>query len=350
VPSDAAPDQDSTPEQYVQRAALLADLGRYDEAAGELAFAAAADPDNAETLTLLARVHLAGGQPLQAIVAADAAVAAAPALVSAQVTRGLVLADLDRRAEAAEVAEQVLRLDPASGYAQTSAAAILAEVRNGQTALDAAWRGAQLTPQEPTAHLVLGLVAARMELFDLAERAYAEALRLDPELTEVRDDVGIVRLEQRRYARALERLAAAAPQIAPAQPARAAKRPAVANPLAHDVWRALHFGAGYALVAPILAAWSGGSAGGARGLAVLLAAVGLLGLAIFAARMPTQVRAELPVLLREDRSLAVATGAVLAAPCLILLYAGVGSPWPLALAVAAGAVALLANLFGPQRR
>jgi hypothetical protein len=85
-------------------------------------------------------------------------------------------------------------------------------------------------------------------------------------------------------------------------------------------------------------------------LAVLLAAVGLLGLAIFAARMPTQVRAELPVLLREDRSLAVATSAVLAAPCLILLYAGVGSPWPLALAVAAGAVALLANLFGPQRR
>lgn len=349
MPSDAAPDQDSTPEQYVQRAALLADLGRYEEAAGELAFATAADPDNAETLTLLARVHLAGGQPRQAIVAADAAVAAAPALVSAQVTRGLVLADLDRRAEAADVAEQVLRLDPASGYAQTSAAAILAEVRNGQAALDAAWRGAQLTPQEPTAHLVLGLVAARLELFDLAERAYEEALRLDPELTEVRDDVGIVRLEQRRYARALELLAAAAPQIAPALPARSAKR-AVANPLARDVWRALHFGAGYALVAPILAAWSGGNSGGARGLAVLLAAVGFFGLAIFAVRLPAHVRAELPVLLREDRSLAVAAGAVLAAPCLILLYAAVGSPWPLALAVAAGAVALLANLFGPQRR
>jgi tetratricopeptide (TPR) repeat protein len=350
VPSDAAPDQDSTPEQYVQRAALLADLGRYDEAADELAFATAADPGNAETLTLLARVHLAGGQPDQAIVAADAAVAAAPALVSAHVIRGLVLADLDRRAEAVTVAEELLRLGPASGHAQTSAAAILVEVRNGQAALDAAWRGVQLTPREPTAHLVLGLVAARLELFDLAERAYAEALRLDPALTEVGDDIGIVRLEQRRYAKALERLAAAAPQIVPEVAVRPARRAVAANPLAHDVWQALHYGAGYALVAPILAAWSGGSAGGARGLAVLVAAVGLLGLAILAARLPAGVRAELPTLLREDRSLAVATGAVLAAPCLILLYTVVGSPWPLALAMAAGAVALLANLFGSQRR
>jgi len=54
---------------------------------------------------------------------------------------------------------------------------------------------------------VLAVVAARLRLFDLAQRAYAEALDLDPAIGTAQSDVGIVRFERRRWAQALEGLA-----------------------------------------------------------------------------------------------------------------------------------------------
>ena len=76
----------------------------------------------------------------------------------------------------------------------------------------------------------------------------------------------------------------------------------------------------------------------------------LIGLGVFLARLPRRVSEVLPALLHADRGLAVAAGAVVAAPCLILLFAFVGSPWPLAGAIAAGAVALISNTAGYRIR
>jgi tetratricopeptide (TPR) repeat protein len=191
------------PDSYVQRAELLADLGRYEEAAAELANADRAD---VPAQTLLARIWLAAGAPKRALAAADAAVAAGPSDVAALVARGMALTDLGRVDEAAQQAEQILRAGRGNGYACTSAAAILAEVRNGQVALDAAWEGVRLTPDQPRAHLVLGVVAARLGLDEIAERAYQEALALDPKLTVAQSALGVARGEQHRYAAALSRL------------------------------------------------------------------------------------------------------------------------------------------------
>ncbi|GIJ36500.1 Tetratricopeptide repeat-containing protein [Micromonospora sediminimaris] len=207
---------------YLERATLLAELGRYDEAVAELGFALALDPAAASVSTMLARVHLAAGRPAEALAAAQAAVAAAPGQVPPLVARGLALGDLERYAEAAGTADEILALGPEDAYAQRSAAAILAGSRNGQPALNAAWRGVELAPDEPQGHLVLGLVAANMRMYDLAERAYREALRLDPRLAETGDDVGVLRLEQRRWSAALARLAeAAVANLPPTDPRRA---------------------------------------------------------------------------------------------------------------------------------
>jgi tetratricopeptide (TPR) repeat protein len=330
----------AAPEQYLQRAALLADLGRYEDAAGELADLVAAEPGHVPALTMLARVRLAAGQPAQAILAAEAAVAADPKDLGALVARGMVLADLDRISDAADTAEQILQVGPEDGYAQTSAAAILAEVRNGQRALDAAWRGVQLAPQDATAHLVLGLVAARMRLFDLAERAYREALRLDPRLATARDDVGIVRLEQRRYAEALEQFVATLTLPAAAADRDPADQPQAPPRAAGGLHRVLRAGAAYALIAPVIAACVGTGAPLWRVTAVLLAFVGFVGLGVFLAQSPGRVGE----LVGDDRRLAIGTAAVVAAPCLMLLYALVGSPWPLAATIAAGAVILLTGI------
>ncbi|MGI5213002.1 tetratricopeptide repeat protein [Plantactinospora sp. CA-290183] len=341
--SDATSDQSSSAEGYVQRAELLAELGRYDEAAGELGFALALEPDNVAALVRMAMVRLAAGQPTEALTAADAAVAAAPGLVHPLVIRGHTLVDLREFRQAAAMADQILALGPEDAYAQRSAAAILAEARNGQPALNAAWRGVELAPEEPQAHLVLGLVAARMELFDLAERAYREALRLDPELAEARHDIGVLHLEQRRYSEALEHLAEAA-ALAPA-------RVDSGRTIGMGLRQFVMYGAGYSIVAAVLVAcMAAGSPGASRVWAALAAVTGGLLVWRIARRVPNLNRERLAQLMRVDPTLGYAVYAVAAAPCLILLYALVGSPWPLVLAIVASAVAELAVIFGGAER
>ncbi|WP_433371493.1 hypothetical protein ACQPZX_47590 [Actinoplanes sp. CA-142083] len=200
-------DPETTPEEYRQRALLLADLGRYDEAAGEIAAGLSAAPGEPSLLATLARIHLAAEQPAEALAAAERAVAAAPEALSTQVVRAMALTDSRRYADAARVASDILRRWPADAYAQRTGAALLSESRNGQEALNAAWNGVRVAPAEAEAHLVLAVVAARLRLFDLAQRAYAEALDLDPAIGNAQTDVGIVRFERRRWAQALEGLA-----------------------------------------------------------------------------------------------------------------------------------------------
>ncbi|MEV5692439.1 tetratricopeptide repeat protein [Micromonospora globbae] len=335
--SDATPEQSSA-DGYVQRAKLLAELGRYDEAAAEVSYAVALEPANAGALTLLSRLHLAAGRPAEALTAADAAIAAAPGIVAPLLARGMALADLERYAEAARTADEILAVGLDDAYAQRSAAAILAGSRNGQTALNAAWRGVQLAPEEPEAHLVLGLVAANMQMFDLAERAYREALRLDPQLAEARHDIGVIRLEQRRWSEALEHLA----EAAAADPGRIDSRRTISAGLRQLVL----FGAGWSMITAVLIACvAPASAGLSRGAAVVAALGGALVLWRFGARMPGLARTVLPALLRSDRALALAVYAAAAAPVLILLYALVGTAWPLVLAIAVAAMAEMTALF-----
>ncbi|GAA2702699.1 tetratricopeptide repeat protein [Micromonospora olivasterospora] len=327
---------DATAEGHLQRAQLLADLGRYDEAAGEVGFALALEPANPTALTTLARVHLAAGRPDEARAAAEAALTVAPDTAGPLVVRGLALADLGEYAESARTAERLLATGPDDPYAQRSAAAILSGARNGQPALNAAWRGVELAPEEPQAHLVLGLVAARLRLYDLAERAYREALRLDPELTGAADEPGVVRLERRRYAEALAELSETVPVVP-------VPVPDPRRSVSDDVRRLVLYGAGWSLVGTVLVAVAAaGASGPSRFLAVLVALSGAVVGWLLAARVPGLTRTVLPELFRSDRSLALAVYAVAAAPVLLLLYAAVGTPWPLVLAIVVTAVAELA--------
>jgi tetratricopeptide (TPR) repeat protein len=200
-------DPETTPEEYRQRALLFAGLGRYADATEEIAAGLATSPADADLLATLARVHLVADQPAEALLAADRAVAAAPGTINPLVARAMALTDSARYADAARDAADVLRRWPDDPYAQRTGAALLSESRNGQEALNAAWNGVRVAPSEAEAHLVLAVVAARLRLFDLAQRAYGEALDLDSEIGNAQRDVGIVRLERRRWALALESLA-----------------------------------------------------------------------------------------------------------------------------------------------
>ncbi|MBB5110216.1 tetratricopeptide repeat protein [Micromonospora echinospora] len=375
MPSDAVPDQ-SAADGYLQRAHLLAELGRYDEGIGELTALLADEPGHLPALTMLARMHLAADRPAEALAVAETATAAAPPAVEtpatdsaptsaetpatdgtaptsatdgtaptsaetpatdasaagtaevvlpALVARGLALLDLERWKLAAATADEILARGPGDAYAQRSAAAILSASRNGQAALDAAWRGVELAPEEPEAHLVLGLVAVRLQLFDLAERAYREALRLDPELGEAGQDVGVARLERRRYAETLEHLTALADlPVARPDPVRTVDA---------GVRRLLLSVAGLSLFASVLvAALAPASPGASRLFAVLAVA----GVAVLLRRPATWQPG-----LREamSRGLAVPVYGAAVAVVLLLVYALVGGPWSLAGAITASVVA-----------
>jgi len=381
----AAPlDPETTPEEYRQRALLLADLGRYDEAAEEIAAGLTAAPNEPGLLSTLARIHLAAEQPAEALTAAERASASVPPALTAMVVRAMALTDSRRYTEAARVAADILRLWPADAYAQRTGAALLSESRNGQEALNAAWNGVRVAPGEAEAHLVLAVVAARLRLFDLAQRAYAEALDLDPAIGDAQHDVGIVRFERRRWARALEELADEAtlpvpsddeapyptpfPRAYPAPDrpdpagppehtsASWAAHPSVSRPRkpvldssgtsADVVRRGAQIGANTTLVAAVLAAgMTLASDGISRMWAGLVGFLILGGVAIWLNRaLPEPLGAVLTRLRAQHRPLAAATYLSFAAPLFLPVYALVGGVIPLVagmvLAAAAGMLIL----------
>jgi tetratricopeptide (TPR) repeat protein len=378
-------ESETTPEEYRQRAMLFADLGRYDEAAGEVAAGLAGAPTDASLLTTLARVHIVAEQPVEALAAAERAAAAAPGDIGTLVVRAMALADNRRFADAAAVATEILTRWPQDAYAQRTGAALLSESRNGQEALNAAWNGVRIAPAEAEAHLVLAVVAARLRLFDLAQRAYGEALELDDTIADAQRDVGIVRLERRRWAAALEALAdeaalggvAAAPAADPEMPRPypAPDRPEPA-PDAYDptvaakgeVWsapppvsrpagpvldhsgdsaeavrRAVLYGANGVLVAALLTAlMANASAGASRVWAGLMGVIVLVAVLVWLSRRLLEpLGVALGRLRTQDRRLAAAAYLMFAAPVLVLVYAMVGGLAPLLAAMAVAAVAEL---------
>ncbi|MET8147468.1 hypothetical protein ACIBSW_05810 [Actinoplanes sp. NPDC049668] len=335
---------ETTPEEYRQRALLMADLGRYDEAVGEIAAGLSAAPDDPGLLSTLARVHVIAEQPADALAAADRAVAAAPGTIGPLAVRAMALADDRRFGEAAQVAISILSAWPEDPYAQRTGAALLSESRNGQEALNAAWNGVRLAPTDAEAHLVLAVVAARLRLFALAQRAYGESLDLDPVIGEAQRDVGVVRLERRRWALALEGLAdAALPVPAPADPS--APAPDVSLPrgpvldtssVTLDAFRqAVLYGSNGVLIAAVLAAvMTLASTGVARTWAGFIGVAVLVAVGWWLARaLPEPMGAALHRVSVTSRRLAVAGYAMFLAPLGLLGFTVFGGVVPLIIAM-----------------
>ncbi len=303
----------------IQRADLLDDLGRYAEAAEELRDALRLDPGNAEALATLGMVQLRAGRFRPALASAGAALAVQPGHLLGQVVRGYALVELDDRSAALAAADDLLAVDPSSWLRQLHFATIVRQVRNGQASLDAAWSAVRLAPEEPETHLVLAAVAADLGLWDVADRAKAEAARLDPRAMDTGTGAGL-RLRPGREVR--ERPTS---MLVPT-----ASRNRSAPGLRTGVSRFLALGALYAWGGPLLVALCMlADLVTARLTAGAVGAAGVLIFGTFRSQTPDGLQPVLRLLGRLDRWLTAACVAVLAGPPMLLAFALSGSPWPL---------------------
>ncbi|QGV82811.1 tetratricopeptide repeat protein [Streptomyces ficellus] len=192
----------------LDRAEALYDLERYEQAAALTARHLAQHPDDARAFSLLARCRSRLGDRAEALRLADEALRADPELPSAWLLRADLLAQEPARGPAWAAAEDSARrgiaLVPHHWAGYHVLGTILA--RSGDPARRAeayalALRAVELGPEEDATHFLLGLVAYQLKDYRTAERAYENALRLNPESSEAHNNLSLLHLRRRWYRR-----------------------------------------------------------------------------------------------------------------------------------------------------
>lgn len=329
-PDETGRDTAAEVRTFIQRADLLDDLGHFAEAAEELRDALRLAPDHPEALATLGMVELRAGRAQQALPPARAALAVDPEHLLGQVVCGYALVALERKQDAIDAAERLVEVDPESWLRQLHYAAIVRQVRNGQATLDAAWQAVRLAPDEPETHLVLSAVAADLGLADLARRAHAEALRLDPRAADV-EQPSVLRLRPSRTGGK------------PPPDDRTEVEPAAGRGVRSGMSRFLAVGALYAWGGPLVVALTTLAGGGpARVVAAVVGLLGVVLFGVFRVHPPAGTQPALRVLPSLDRWLAAGCWCVLACPPMLLVFALVASPWPLGVLILLGAFAFAA--------
>jgi tetratricopeptide (TPR) repeat protein len=186
------------PTSALERASVLCDLGRWDDAAGHLATILANDPHNEQGLGLMARAQLGQKAYDQALQTALAAISENPENDWPHRTASMALTRLRRDPEAQAMARTAVRLAPHEAHCHRVLAQALAW--NGSDlgeARAAADRAVSLAPHDADCHTAVGLVALTEARNDEAIAAYQRALALEPDNAIARNGLAKLQLMTR---------------------------------------------------------------------------------------------------------------------------------------------------------
>ncbi|MER5888928.1 tetratricopeptide repeat protein [Streptomyces sp. NPDC001941] len=195
-----------------ERAEVLYELDRYDQAAALLAQHLAQHPGDSDALVLLARCrrHLHDLHGAMALL--DEALRGDPELLTAWVVRADVLLALRAYPDAEFAAHRAVELAPQfwgghhllamvwDATAENFGNPAWKRARRAQ-AHQAALHAVSLGPQEASAHFLVGLTAHRMKNLAVARQAYETTLRLDPENSEAHNNLALLHLRGRWFTR-----------------------------------------------------------------------------------------------------------------------------------------------------
>lgn len=170
------------PQQLVERATALLELGRPVEAEEAAREALATDPGSPYALTVLTRALTEQRRYAEAVDAGRSAVSAGPEHADALVALTWALVGDDQAGEAVSAARTAVAVEPhawATHHALGWALHRSTPPRN-EEARDAAARALELEPGATAAHSVLGLALAGLGQRRAGRRVMREGLRINP--------------------------------------------------------------------------------------------------------------------------------------------------------------------------
>lgn len=167
---------------------LLASMGRIDEAVDHFRQAVSHAPKNGEYAFGLARVLAAAGRIDEAITWYQAAIALAPRDPRAYNNLGLLLEARGDLEGAANRYREAIRVTPEFGLAYANLAALFARLGRIEEGLQICSAGLEQASADPILHNATGYLLALQGRKDQALKHYDEALRLDPNCTQARQN------------------------------------------------------------------------------------------------------------------------------------------------------------------
>lgn len=163
----------------LQRAQVLIQLRRWDEAESLLRRLVAASPEDVTALRLLAAALNDSGRPADALPVIRRAVALAPDSPATHAVLSTVERANGDLVAATAAADRTVQLAPHWPIGHARRAWALAD-RDPEAALVAARRAVELAPDQADPLFVLGYAALRLNLTAEAEKAFRAALAIDP--------------------------------------------------------------------------------------------------------------------------------------------------------------------------
>ncbi|QIQ86222.1 hypothetical protein [Erythrobacter sp.] len=145
----------------VEEAQVAADAGELAEAGRLLDEARALEPDNPALWTAIARLRFRGGEQIAALDAAERALESDPAYGPALLMRAQLVRDAHGLSAARRWYDAALAAEPGNAELALDRAATLGESGDYSAMLDALETIAEGTEQEPRAHLLRAVLAAR---------------------------------------------------------------------------------------------------------------------------------------------------------------------------------------------
>jgi tetratricopeptide (TPR) repeat protein len=197
-------------DSLIQRAHLLAELGRHDEAEALFARVLAEDPDNEDALATLARGLVARHRFAEADELTGRLLAAHPESLRGLIGLARIRLLRDRPWEGVVFARRALAAHPNAPTALTTLADLLSTVTPGSAeALDLVERAIALEPDNAYPHLLAGRIHLGVAHYGEAERRILESLRIDPDDGSAVLQLGLARAGLGRFAKSRAEVLAA---------------------------------------------------------------------------------------------------------------------------------------------
>lgn len=180
----------------IWRAEQLIDIDRYPEAVELLAKALASDPEDYRANVLMALTQLRLNRLENAERFINNAIQTNPDDEWAHRVKSLIFSAMGRNRDALKAAEEAVRLEPDEPYALHTLANVQLEMQKRKQAKQTAERMRELAPQMELSHFLMGNVYLADGDNYSAEREFTEALRINPNSADARNNLGVAVLRQ----------------------------------------------------------------------------------------------------------------------------------------------------------